>query len=102
PIVSIDIASGLFDDRPNQRGDVIIRPDYTVSFQCPRLCFVIPQCHAYVGDWQVVDIGLSTEYLQRLSSSYFLTTRENRSEERRVGKGWRKGWSGGHGSRVWK
>lgn len=77
PIVSIDIASGLFDDRPNQRGDVIIRPDYTVSFQCPRLCFVIPQCHAYVGDWQVVDIGLSTEYLQRLSSSYFLTTREN-------------------------
>jgi len=76
-IVSVDIASGLYDDRMNDPGDVIITPHYTVAFQCPRLSFVIPQCERFVGEWHVVDIGLSEERMASIETDYFLTTREN-------------------------
>jgi hydroxyethylthiazole kinase-like uncharacterized protein yjeF len=88
PVVSVDIASGLFADRleatafrgENQEGvssGSIVRPDFTVSFQVAKPAFVIPECGPYVGQWQVVDIGLHRAYLEELPADWYLTTREN-------------------------
>lgn len=76
-IVSVDIASGLFTDKANAAEDLIVRPDYTVSFQVPKLAFFIADSYPYVGKWCVVDIGLDGEFLEQQPSDYFLTTREN-------------------------
>ncbi len=76
-VVSVDIASGLFTDKANAADDLIVRPDYTVSFQVPKLSFFIPDSYSYVGEWCVVDIGLDAEFLEQQPSDYFLTTREN-------------------------
>lgn len=72
-IVSVDIASGLFADSPNFPSDTIIKPTFTVSFQCPKLAFFQPQCADYVGEWQVIDIGLLPEYEQATDTPYFYT-----------------------------
>lgn len=76
-VVAVDIASGLFADKANAAEDAIVKPDYTVSFQVPKLAFFIPDCYPYVGEWSVADIGLDGEFLEKLPSDYFLTTREN-------------------------
>ncbi|ODS84148.1 MAG: bifunctional ADP-dependent (S)-NAD(P)H-hydrate dehydratase/NAD(P)H-hydrate epimerase [Cytophagaceae bacterium SCN 52-12] len=76
-VVSVDIASGLFTDKANESEDVIVKPDYTVSFQVPKLAFFIPDCYPYVGEWHIADIGLDREFLEKQPSDYFLTTREN-------------------------
>ncbi len=65
--VSIDIASGLYTDRPAQ--GAIFQPDYTVSFQLPKLAFLLPENAAYVGKWTTVDIGLSTQFIQAAPST---------------------------------
>ncbi len=69
--ISIDIPSGLFSDQSSK--GAIIRSTLTVSFQLPKLAFMFPENHQYVGDWKVVDIGLSTEFIEQESSAVYLT-----------------------------
>ena len=69
--VSVDIASGLFADQSNNLEDAIIQPDFTVSFQLPKLAFLLPQNADYVGEWEVVPIGLSEEGIQQAITSFF-------------------------------
>ncbi|MEQ9298542.1 MAG: NAD(P)H-hydrate dehydratase [Cyclobacteriaceae bacterium] len=64
--IAIDIASGLFADLP-ARG-VIFQPDFTITFQLPKLAFLLPENAAYVGKWMVVDIGLSVDFIESVPS----------------------------------
>lgn len=72
-VVSVDIASGLYVDKPNQSDDVIIEPDHTVSFQLPKLAFVLPTNGRYVGDWHLVDIQLHKRYIDLAPTPYYYT-----------------------------
>ncbi len=68
-IVSVDIASGLFSDS-NSESDAIIQPDFTVSFQLPKLAFLLPQNEKFVGEWNLVDIGQSEKGIEKAASDY--------------------------------
>ncbi|MET7254126.1 NAD(P)H-hydrate dehydratase [Dyadobacter fermentans] len=72
-LVSVDIASGLYTDQSNGPEDVIIKPKYTVTFQLPKLAFLLPQNAEYVGEWHIVDIGLSTSYITDTATPNFFT-----------------------------
>lgn len=69
--VSVDIPSGLMADAPS--AGEIVRADYTVSFQIPRLAFVLPQNASFVGNWKVVDIGLDQNFIADVTSPYAVT-----------------------------
>jgi hydroxyethylthiazole kinase-like uncharacterized protein yjeF len=71
-IISVDIASGLFVDKPTdpQNQGAIIKAKTTISFQTPKLSFFIPENHQYVGQWVIVDIGLDNEYINKQESDY--------------------------------
>ncbi|MCE6991658.1 NAD(P)H-hydrate dehydratase [Dyadobacter sp. CY323] len=75
-LVAVDIASGLYADQPNAKDDIIIKPDYTVSFQIPKLAFMLPQNAEFTGDWHLVDIGLSQEYIHRTQTPFFYTQKQ--------------------------
>ncbi len=58
-VVSIDIPSGLFgEDNSHVSQDNIIRADFTLSFQFPKLAFMFPENEKYTGEWIVLPIGL--------------------------------------------
>lgn len=61
--IAVDVPSGLQLDVPST-GE-IVRADYTVTFQVPKLPFMFPQYAPFVGDWTVVDIGLHADYLNK-------------------------------------
>ncbi|MBL3658907.1 NAD(P)H-hydrate dehydratase [Fulvivirga sediminis] len=69
-IVSVDIASGLFADEHSASG-AIVEPDYTISFQLPKLAFMFPENAKYVGEWIVRDIGLSSKGIEQQNTSYY-------------------------------
>ena len=81
-LVAVDIASGLYTDQPNDPSDVIIKPRYTVTFQLPKLAFVFPQNAEYVGEWHVVDIGLSNDYISNTATPFYFTDKPE--AERRI------------------
>lgn len=76
-VISVDIASGLYMDKINDEDDAIVRPDYTVSFQLPKLAFMIPHNDPFVGDWHVVNIGLSEAFIQETETPYFFTDKKS-------------------------
>jgi NAD(P)H-hydrate epimerase len=76
PVVSIDIASGLFADKSSEKG-AIIKPKYTISFQIPKLAFFMPENEIYVGDWEIVNIGLSEKFIEKVETKYHFITSSN-------------------------
>ncbi len=72
--VAVDIPSGLFVDKPSQ--DPIVRAHHTISFQLPRLAFLMPENHPYVGNWITVDIGLSKEYIAQAETTNHLLSKK--------------------------
>ncbi|MBS1682042.1 MAG: NAD(P)H-hydrate dehydratase [Bacteroidetes bacterium] len=73
--IAIDIPSGLFADIKSE-GE-IVRAHQTVSFQLPKLSFLFPENHPYVGQWQVVDIGLSQKFIGETCVHNFFVTSES-------------------------
>lgn len=74
--LSIDMPSGLFSDRVPGEKDEVIEADYTLSFQAPKLVFYLPQTMDYVGEYQILDIGLDREFLGQQEAKFQLINRE--------------------------
>ena len=72
-VISIDIASGLYMDKQNEKNDVIIKPHCTISFQFPKLAFMMPQNAVFTGNWQVVDIGLHHDFIKNTPTPFYYT-----------------------------
>lgn len=71
-VVSVDIASGLFSE--SAMGDAVaIQPKRTISFQVPKLAFFQPELAQFVGNWEILDIGLDQGFIEGQVSSYQLT-----------------------------
>ena len=66
--VAVDIPSGLMADKPTT--GAVVKADYTVSFQRPKLAFFLPDSGGCVGEWKVVDIGLHRDYIRQVESPY--------------------------------
>lgn len=62
PIIAIDVPSGLNCDSTSK--PPIIKASRTLTFQFPKKAFMFPSNNDYVGDWKLLDIGLSTEFIE--------------------------------------
>ena len=62
-IISVDVPAGLFTDRSSQKS-LTIEACETLTFQCMKLCFLMPENATSMGNVHVLDIGLNNQYLQ--------------------------------------
>lgn len=90
PIVSVDVASGLFTDAPTRTPS--IRPDLTFTFELPRLAFMVAENADRVGEWTYRSIGLSHRGIRQLvTRNYFLTDEDIKGVLRKRSKFAHKG-----------
>lgn len=75
-VISIDIPAGLFSDQPTPVSNVIIRANTTLVFQVPRPCFLYAEYEPYIGDFQVLDIGLDPAFIRAASAYGFIPTKD--------------------------
>ncbi|WP_121355372.1 NAD(P)H-hydrate dehydratase [Flavisolibacter nicotianae] len=66
-VVSIDLPSGLFMDQ-SSLGNTVIQADYTLTFQCYKTGLLLQENAPFIGEIQVLDIGLHPDYLQQTHS----------------------------------
>lgn len=72
-VVSLDIPSGLSGDwNPNLISRNVVHATLTLAVQHPRLAFFMPDNAELVGDWKVLDIGLSQEAARKIAPQYYL------------------------------
>jgi len=72
--ISIDVPSGLFCDIPSVKAAQpdIIHADYTLTFAPPKLAFFLPENGRYTGNWQLLDIGISEEFIGKTDVKNFM------------------------------
>lgn len=72
-VVSIDIPSGLAGDwNPALVSRDVIHATLTLAIQHPRLAFFIADNAELVGEWKVLDIGLSRKAAADIKARYYL------------------------------
>lgn len=69
--IAVDIPSGLMAD--THSSGVMVRAHYTVTFQLPKLAFLLPESNPFTGEWVVVDIGLDKKFMREAETSLFFT-----------------------------
>lgn len=68
-IISIDIPSGLFAD-VSSKGQVVVKADHTLSFQCYKMALLVPENAEYTGEVHILNIGLHPAFPATLSLKY--------------------------------
>lgn len=77
-VVAIDIPSGLMgEDNTYNVQSGIIRANLTLSLQLPKLAFLFAENEPYVGEWQLLDIGLSEEAIEEVETDFFMLENED-------------------------
>ncbi len=76
-IISIDMPSGLFsEDNSSADQNKIIRADFTLTFEFPKLCMFFKENAQYVGKWSVLPIGLHKEIVDKTESLLTMLNRD--------------------------
>jgi len=55
----------------------VVKAHYTLTFHSPKLSFLLPENGEFVGDWTVVDIGLSKEFVKAEKARFFFTIKKS-------------------------
>lgn len=71
PVIAIDIPSGLFTDT-SSHGLISIQATYTLSFQCYKLAFLLPENSLSVGQVHILDISLHPQFQEETATHYEL------------------------------
>jgi len=76
-IISVDVPSGLFSDTNSiESGGAIIKADYTLTFQSPKFAFLFPENDQFVGQWEVLSIGLHQDFIDSVDVKNFYVEKE--------------------------
>jgi NAD(P)H-hydrate epimerase len=77
-VVSIDVPSGLFgEDNKDNSLQYVIQADLTLTFEFPKLSFLLPENADFVGEWKTLPIGLHPDALLKTETPYGLITDED-------------------------
>jgi hydroxyethylthiazole kinase-like uncharacterized protein yjeF len=59
--IAIDLPSGLQGETIPDENDAVVKASVTLCFHKPRLAFFFPEAARFVGQWEIIDIGLKEE-----------------------------------------
>lgn len=77
-VVSIDLPSGMFGDwNPHIVNRNTVHATLTLAIQFPRLCFFIPDNAELIGEWKVIDIGLSEKAISQSPVNFCLVEKRD-------------------------
>lgn len=70
-VISIDMPSGMFMDRPT---DVAVVSNYVLTFQFSKMAFYMPGNYRFIENVEVLSIGIDQAYIDAAPSGYYLTS----------------------------
>ncbi|MBI9042740.1 NAD(P)H-hydrate dehydratase [Lutibacter sp.] len=75
--LAIDFPSGLFGDKSVTDKNAVLKAGHTLTFQTPKLAFLLPENKDFINTWEVIDIGLDLNFIESLKPSINFTTKED-------------------------
>jgi hydroxyethylthiazole kinase-like uncharacterized protein yjeF len=72
--LAIDISTGLFANKKNEKQELTFKAQQTITFQLPKLSFMMKENYQSVGNFEIVDIGWPLETTKKIETDYYYTT----------------------------
>nr|MBS0037036.1 NAD(P)H-hydrate dehydratase [Saprospiraceae bacterium] len=76
--ISIDIPTGLFVDQPTTSES--INADHVLSFEFPKLAFLLPENAQRVKNWEFRSIGLHPRGIEKINTPHLFITQKDMLE----------------------
>ncbi|MDR2130890.1 MAG: NAD(P)H-hydrate dehydratase [Odoribacteraceae bacterium] len=74
PVIAVDTPSGLMSEENRENDGAIVRATRTLTFQFPKLAFMLASNYRHVGRFEVLDIGLQPAILRDHPSRFYYVT----------------------------
>jgi len=71
-VVSVDVPAGLFSDGEIPPDAVALRSNLVITFQQPKISFLLPESGPFIKCWEAVNIGLNEKFIRSFDSPYQL------------------------------
>ena len=69
-IISIDFPSGLFSELSVTDKNSVVKSTQTLTFQNPKLAFLLPENQSFCENWHIIDIGLNLNFIETLKTKH--------------------------------
>jgi NAD(P)H-hydrate epimerase len=68
--IAVDVPTGFFCEGEIPRNAEAIKADLVITFQQPKINFLLPESAPFISDWVAVDIGIDQAFLKNLHADY--------------------------------
>ncbi|MGN6396263.1 MAG: NAD(P)H-hydrate dehydratase [Mucilaginibacter sp.] len=69
-VVAVDVPTGLFSEGEIPADAVAVKADLVITFQQPKINFLLPDSARYIDCWEAVNIGIVENFVRSLNSPY--------------------------------
>ena len=69
-VVAVDVPTGLLTEGVIPEDSVAIKARLVITFQQPKISFLLPDSAPFIKKWEFTDIGISKEFLASLDPPY--------------------------------
>lgn len=69
-IVAVDVPTGLFSEDEVPDDATVLKSDLVITFQQPKINFLLPDSAPFIECWEVVSIGIDEKFIRSLNSPY--------------------------------
>ncbi len=71
-VIAVDVPTGFFAEGVISLEAIVLKTELVITFQQPKINFMLPESASFMDDFLVVDIGLDEKFIQNLDSFYYL------------------------------
>jgi NAD(P)H-hydrate epimerase len=71
-IVAVDVPTGFFSEGVSDPDAAVLKADLVITFQQPKINFLLPESGPYIHCWEAVNIGINEHFIRSLDSTYQL------------------------------
>ncbi len=71
-VVAVDVPTGFFSEGETDPDAPVLKADLVITFQQPKINFLLPESAPYIKCWEVVNIGINEDFIRSLNSPYQL------------------------------
>jgi hydroxyethylthiazole kinase-like uncharacterized protein yjeF len=68
--VAVDVPTGFFTDGEISGDAMVLKADLVITFQAPKINFLLPESAPYIKCWEAVNIGIHEKFVRSLHSPY--------------------------------
>ncbi|MFD2873133.1 NAD(P)H-hydrate dehydratase [Mucilaginibacter ximonensis] len=69
-VVAVDVPTGFYIDGEIPANATVMHADLAITFQQPKINFLLPESAPHIKCWEAVNIGLDEAFIQSLQSPY--------------------------------